>query len=97
MTSKCHNAGMSRKKVSVASASLPLVHRVSLTSAFRHLYQSGAAGHKKGRLFPALVNSLVFLHLSGAACQHHLQPKPQLPQIRPEHKRILGSTLPRLK
>ncbi len=47
MTSKCHTAGMSGKKVSVASASLPLVHRVSLASAFQNLYQSGAAGHRK--------------------------------------------------
>ncbi len=97
MISKCHNAGMSGKKVSAASASLPLVNRVSLASAFRHLGQSGPAGHRKGRLYPDLANSLVFLHLSGAACQHHLQPKPQLPQIRPENKRILGSTLVTLR
>ncbi len=37
MTSKCHNVGMSGKKVSLASASLPLVNRVSLASALQHL------------------------------------------------------------
>jgi hypothetical protein len=37
MTSKCHNAGMYGKKVSVASTALPLVHRVSLASALQHL------------------------------------------------------------
>jgi hypothetical protein len=91
--SECLNAGMSGKKVGAASASLTLVNRVSLTSAFRHLDQPGAVGHRKVSFCPALANSLVFLHLCGAACQHHLQPKPQLPQIRPEKKRILGSTL----